>query len=274
MKFSFLALFLFVVSIPLSAQDNKPDSLERKQSKGNVLPQFPGGNQALRSFIEQNNKWSVGRKTIVGKVFVEFMVEIDGSVSNIQVLKSLEERCDEEAKRILSSFPKFKPGEKLGIPTRMKMVVPITFDGLKIELACETKVINTSEFSGVSLGPSCNFYQELNGLFQPNLNQISLAEQAIEEQLYQRMLEHPQLDSKYAIKNPSKYYRKWKRQYSGYLNDQGEQIIKINFLNFGVRKSKEPFKGWADNYILGFGEFYEKNTRQYSYNLNTGKLEI
>jgi len=94
------------------------------------------------------------------------------------------------------------------------------------------------------------------------------------DQLYERMIEHPQIDKKFAIRNPTKYYRKWERQYFGYSNELGEQIIEINLLNFGARKAKERFEGWTDDFILGFGEFYEENTRRYTYNLTTDKLEI
>ena len=274
MKIYSTVLLFFYAGLQLFAQDINPKNLTSEQKNSEILPQFTGGNQALRSFIEQNNNWKVGQETIVGKVFVEFMVETDGSVSNIQVIKGLEERCDEEAKRIVSTFPKFKPGEKSGVPTRMKMVVPITFDGLKIELDCETQFINTSGFSGISLGPSCNYFQDLIGLFQPTLDQIILAEKVMEEQLYQRMIDHPLIDPNHAIKKPSKHYRKWKRQYYGFINEKGEQLIEINLLNFGARNAKEIFEGWNSNYFLGFGEFYEKNTRRYSFNLTTGKLVI
>lgn len=96
-----------------------------------VPPEFPGGYDSLYAFIERNNNWRVGQETIVGKVFVEFIVEKDGTVTNIKVIKGLNESCDIEAKRLVSILPKFKPGEQSGIPVKMRMVLPITFDGLK-----------------------------------------------------------------------------------------------------------------------------------------------
>ena len=139
---------------------------------------------------------------------------------------------------------------------------------------CETQLIVINQFSGISLGSSCDFLQEIKGQFQPNLKQITEAEQGMNDQLYERMIEHAEIESRFAIKNPMRHYRKWKRQYFGHMNEQGEQIIEINLLNFGVRNAKTKFAGWAKHFILGFGEFYEKNTRRYTYNLTTGKLKI
>ncbi len=143
MKFSLVTLFLFFAGSQLIAQNNQSDTLTGKHDQvilvnQEVPPQFPGGNDSLRAFIECNNNWKVGRETIVGKVFVEFIVEKDGSVTNIKVLKGLNESCDEEAKRIVSILPKFKPGEQSNVPVRMRMVLPITFDGMKYEQKCDS----------------------------------------------------------------------------------------------------------------------------------------
>lgn len=279
MKFSLVTLVLFFASSQLIAQNNKSYTLTGEHDqvtlvKPEVPTHFPGGNDSLRGFIERNNNWKVGRETTVGKVFVEFMVEKDGSVTNIEVLKGLNESCDEEAKRIVSILPKFKPGEQSNVPVRMRMVLPITFDGMKYEQKCEAQRILTNQFSGVSLGPYCNFFQDLNGQFQPNLKQIIQAEEGMQEQLYELMIEHPQIGSKYAIKNPTKHYQKWERQYYGYENELGEQIIAINLLDFGARNAKKWFEGWTEDFIIGFGGFYEENTRTYTYNLITGEFKI
>lgn len=140
--------------------------------------------------------------------------------------------------------------------------------------SCETQLITTNQFSGISLGPSCGFLQEFKGQFQPTLEQINEAEQGMNDQLYERMIEHAQIESRFAIKNPMRHYRKWKRQYFGDVNDLGQQIIKINLLNFGARNAKTKFVGWEKHFIFGFGKFYEKNTRSYTYNLTTGRLKI
>jgi len=66
----------------------------------------------------------------VGKVFVKFTVEIDGSLTNIEIVKSLNEVCDNEALRLIEQMPKWIPGELNGEIVSRGMAIPITFDGL------------------------------------------------------------------------------------------------------------------------------------------------
>ncbi len=96
-----------------------------------TMPEFPGGLDSLKAFINRNNNWKVGKDTIVGKVFVEFIVEVDGSITNTQVLRGLNELCDNEAMRIVSIMPKWKPGLLMGNPIQTKMIIPILFNGMK-----------------------------------------------------------------------------------------------------------------------------------------------
>ena len=67
------------------------------------------------------------KKGIEGRVFVEFIVEKDGEVSNIKVIKGIGYGCDEEALKAVSSFTDWQPGVQRGKPVRQKMVMPITF---------------------------------------------------------------------------------------------------------------------------------------------------
>lgn len=127
MRHFLLILTVLIATVPVNAQT---DSTEVIFANPELPPQFPGGMDSLLTFIELNNSWQVGRETITGKVFVEFVIEKDGSVTNIKVVKGLHKSCDEEAIRLISILPKFKPGEQSGIPVRMKMVMPITFDGM------------------------------------------------------------------------------------------------------------------------------------------------
>jgi periplasmic protein TonB len=96
-----------------------------------TMPEFPGGQDSLRTFIEQNNNWRAGQETIVGKVYIAFVVEKDGSITNIEILRGLSQTCDKEAKRIIGMMPNWKPGEQMGVPVRVKMIVPIIFDGMR-----------------------------------------------------------------------------------------------------------------------------------------------
>jgi len=119
------------LSIPFDSTSSELTEQEELIYPIETMPQFPGGQDSLRVFIEQNNNWKVTDETISGKVFISFVVELDGSVSNIEILRGLHPTCDEEARRIISLLPKWKPGEQLGTPVRTKLVLPITFDGLK-----------------------------------------------------------------------------------------------------------------------------------------------
>ena len=68
------------------------------------------------------------KKGVVGKVFVEFVVQEDGSITNVKVLNGIGMGCDEEAMRAIASFPdKWIPGKNEGIAVKQRMVLPITF---------------------------------------------------------------------------------------------------------------------------------------------------
>lgn len=139
-----LLIILVFISLTneLSAQTDSLtillDSIAPEQTDESVMidpvetmPEFPGGKDSLRTFIERNNNWQVGQLTIVGKVFVGFVVEQDGSITNIEIIRGLYETCDTEAKRIVGLMPNWKPAELQGKPVRIKMILPITFDGMK-----------------------------------------------------------------------------------------------------------------------------------------------
>ena len=64
---------------------------------------------------------------IQGKVFVEFVIEKDGSITNVRVLRSVDPSLDKEAIRVVSSMPKWKPGKQRGKAVRVSYTVPINF---------------------------------------------------------------------------------------------------------------------------------------------------
>jgi protein TonB len=67
------------------------------------------------------------RMQVEGRVFVEFVINRDGSITEIKVLKGIGGGCDEEAVRVLKTSPRWKPGKQRGVPVRQRMVIPITF---------------------------------------------------------------------------------------------------------------------------------------------------
>jgi protein TonB len=92
-------------------------------------PEFPGGDKALKEYIVNNIRYpEVARQSgISGIVYVQFVVEKDGSISDVKVLRGIGGGCDEEAMRVVKSMPKWKPGKQRGQPVRVYFTLPIEF---------------------------------------------------------------------------------------------------------------------------------------------------
>ena len=93
------------------------------------MPSYPGGDAKLMEFVAKNIKYpQIARETgIQGRVFVGFVVEPDGSVSNVKVLRGIGGGCDEEAMRVVKSMPKWKPGKQRGKAVRVSYMLPVNF---------------------------------------------------------------------------------------------------------------------------------------------------
>jgi protein TonB len=93
------------------------------------MPEFPGGQLALRTFIAQSIKYPViaQENGIQGKVFINFVVEKDGTVTKATVFRGVDPSLDKEALRVVNSLPKWKPGKQGGKPVRVSYTVPINF---------------------------------------------------------------------------------------------------------------------------------------------------
>lgn len=89
------------------------------------MPEFPGGEQKMNAFIAKNLR-SQGKK---GQVTVSFIVEPNGTLSNVQVKEGIGGACDQEAVRLVKSFPKWEPGRlsQNGKPVRVVINLPINF---------------------------------------------------------------------------------------------------------------------------------------------------
>ncbi|MBQ3636116.1 MAG: energy transducer TonB [Bacteroidales bacterium] len=93
------------------------------------MPEFPGGTGALMRYIAQSIKYPPMAidNGIQGKVFVKFVVEADGSVSNVEVARPYDPSLDKEAVRVVKSMPKWSPGKQRGRPVRVAYTMPINF---------------------------------------------------------------------------------------------------------------------------------------------------
>ena len=93
------------------------------------MASYPGGIPALMDFLNENIKYpeQSEREGIEGRVVAGFIVERDGSVSNIEILKSVHPLLDAEVVRVMSLMPNWIPGRQNGQPVRVKYSLPITF---------------------------------------------------------------------------------------------------------------------------------------------------
>jgi len=93
------------------------------------MPEFPGGELALRKFIAQSIKYPViaQENGIQGKVYVNFVVDRDGTVTNAKIARGVDPSLDKEALRVVNSLPKWKPGKQRGKPVKVSYTVPINF---------------------------------------------------------------------------------------------------------------------------------------------------
>ena len=92
-------------------------------------PEFPGGVDSMKTFIERNLVYPQLAKDnkIEGKVYVTFVVEKDGSISGVKVLRDIGYGCGAEAIRVVMKMPKWKPGKQRGKPVRVQYNLPIVF---------------------------------------------------------------------------------------------------------------------------------------------------
>lgn len=93
------------------------------------MPTFPGGEEALRKFLAKEVKYPViaQENGIQGRVFVKFVINANGEVSNVEVARPFDPNLDKEAIRVVKSMPKWSPGMQRGKPVRVAYVVPINF---------------------------------------------------------------------------------------------------------------------------------------------------
>ena len=93
------------------------------------MPKFPGGESALMEYVSKNVAYpeEAKEKEIQGRVFIGFVVEKDGSIGEVKVLRGIGGGCDEEAVRVIKGMPKWKPGMQKGKPVRVSYQIPINF---------------------------------------------------------------------------------------------------------------------------------------------------
>ena len=113
----------------VTPEETAPEEDTRVFDVVEQMPQFPGGDAALMEYISKNIKYPViaEENGIQGRVVCQFVVERDGSVSDVRVVRSVDPALDKEAIRVIKAMPKWTPGRQNGAPVRTKFTLPVTF---------------------------------------------------------------------------------------------------------------------------------------------------
>ena len=126
MRRTYLFAILTLLTIKVMGQvDNKEkediiiDPVEHSAS-------FPGGIDSLKSFIKNNLTQPTEKK--IGRVFVSFIVNKDGTTTDFEVVRGLTKECNEKALEVLKKMPRWTPGTQFGVPIRQRFVMPVNFE--------------------------------------------------------------------------------------------------------------------------------------------------
>jgi len=123
------ALFCFSTASAQKTVIAQKDQKVYEYDKLEKQPEFPGGTNALVSYLQKNVKYPADaqKQKIEGNVVVSFVIEADGSVGEAKVIKKAFPSLDAEALRIVTAMPKWKPGTVNGQPVRVKFAFPVSF---------------------------------------------------------------------------------------------------------------------------------------------------
>ncbi len=114
--------------VPVEMEEEEIDEEEIFQIV-ETRPSFPGGEKARQKFLANNIEYpTMARESgIQGKVFLTFVVEKDGSITDVKVLRGIGGGCNEEAMRVVKMMPKWSPGKQRGKPVRVQFNLPVKF---------------------------------------------------------------------------------------------------------------------------------------------------
>jgi len=115
-------LLLLSVSVVVAQDDKVYEIVE-------IQPRFEGGQRALQAYLTDSLRYPAAAREqgIQGRCTVQFVVEKDGSITNVKVVKTVEESLDAEALRLVKNMPRWIPGRQNGVPIRVRYHVPVYF---------------------------------------------------------------------------------------------------------------------------------------------------
>ena len=130
-----LLLVVILVACPLSAQTDDSSSPKKEVIKGKngediviTQPEFKGGIEKMYKYISDNFEYpdDAAKRSVNGKMEVEFTVEKSGDITYVGILKGLDYSIDDEVLRLLKAMPRWTPATKNGEPVRYKVTMPLT----------------------------------------------------------------------------------------------------------------------------------------------------
>lgn len=202
----------YITRMLFDDSDEENDDSEVYTGAVEVQPEYPGGINAMYDFIQKNLKYpeSAKNKGIEGRVFIQFVVEKDGSLTSFQVLRGVSDDIDAEAVRVLKMMPKWKPGMKDGKPVRVQFTMPFNFkingtentltalSGTKWEGRGEGIGNDTAEGIKFVMDMTMDFYNNNDGLFV-----MKLTAQPKDTPVAQTVFENVALDFTYSFDGKS-----------------------------------------------------------------------
>jgi len=129
-----------------------------------VMPRYPGGDAALLKFLQENINYpkESQEKGIQGRVVVRYIVTSDGSIENVEVVKSLDSLCDKEAVRVVKAMPKWIPGKQNGTPVSVYYTLPIVFKLQATDGQATTSPQSSKERATIQFTPPKNKTSQSN----------------------------------------------------------------------------------------------------------------
>jgi protein TonB len=133
-----LIILLFVLSVKGYTQNTESKSTAKTEKNiDQKLPQFPGGDNAFYTYLDENVKLPVGfdKKQFLKKnknkyvpISVGFTVDVDGSITDVKVIDKTNKLLDKKAKEIVENMPKWEPGYQDGSPIKVQYAIPVRFN--------------------------------------------------------------------------------------------------------------------------------------------------
>jgi len=132
--FKFTSLLLMLVVAPMMQAQVDENQAPKGESEVFVIveeaPSYPGGEEAMYAFLGKHMEYprKARENGITGSVYVTFIVEKDGSISNISIKRDIGAGCGAEVVRVIKMMPRWKPGRQKGNPVRCQFTLPVKFN--------------------------------------------------------------------------------------------------------------------------------------------------